>query len=111
MKYERLIGKPVNCLFLLVFSYLPLLPECFHAFLTERLVIHDLQSLGFSETFGRKMNTDREQLWDKLNHQERSIEGTAAGFFFSYSFTPHSMLVQWLSTSKASQVKFWLMFL
>lgn len=42
-KYERLIGKPVNCLFLLVLSYLPLLPACFHAFLTERLVIHDLQ--------------------------------------------------------------------
>lgn len=86
MKYERLIGKPVNSLFLLVISYLPLLPACFHAFFTERLVIRDLQSLGVSETFGRKMNTHKKQLWDKLNHQERSIEGTAAGFFFSNRF-------------------------
>lgn len=39
---------------------------------------------GFSETFGRKMSTHKEQLWDKLNHQERRIERTAAGSFFSF---------------------------
>lgn len=54
----------------------------------------------FSETSGRKMNSHKKQLWDKLNDQERSVEWTVSRFFL----TP-SMLVQCPSTSKVSQVK------
>lgn len=71
----------------LAFSFSPYLPlsaasSVFMSFLLKDQTHSWPAVLRFSETFGRKMNSCKEQLWDKLNHQERSIEWAASGFFF-----------------------------
>lgn len=106
MNYERLIGKPVNWLFLSVLAYLSLLPVVFSCLSYWKVRCSWTAVCRFSETSGRKMNSRNKQLWDKPNHQERSIEWTASRFF-----PPPNMLVQWPFISKVSHIKFCLLIL
>ena len=72
MKYEKLVGKPVNWLFLLVLAYTSLLPAVFSWLSYWKIRYSRPAVFRFSETFGRKMNSCKVQLWDRLNHQESS---------------------------------------